>query len=239
MAGSVADGIHDDQSSAKELRAMFARFGIPEMLVSDNGTALTSEEFTEFARSNQIRHITVAPYHPSSNGEIERMVQETKQVLHFHMDGSSLQRYFLEGSRSVRHFYPGDAVYARNYRGGTKWVTGFISSVTGPLSYQVRLDDGSLWRHVDQIRSRASPLGFGGADSDSGGDTADDVDPSVVGQDLPLPGRLIRGLSSGHQSSAVGSLLREVMLDSLTERFHVDAIGEIDGLEVAWRRRRS
>ncbi|KAL1431340.1 hypothetical protein MTO96_014353 [Rhipicephalus appendiculatus] len=104
------------------------------------------------------------------------------------MDGSSLQRYFLDGSRSVRHFYPGDAVYARNYQDGTKWVPGFITSVTGPLSYQVRLSDGSLWRrHVDQIRSRASPLDIGGADSDSGGDTADDVDPSVVGQDPPLP----------------------------------------------------
>ncbi|KAL1430202.1 hypothetical protein MTO96_015268 [Rhipicephalus appendiculatus] len=65
------------------------------------------------------------------------------------------KRYFLDGSRSVRHFYPGDAVYARNYQGGTKWVPGFITSVTGPLSYQVRLSDGSLWRrHVDQIRSQ-------------------------------------------------------------------------------------
>ncbi|KAL1438366.1 hypothetical protein MTO96_048155 [Rhipicephalus appendiculatus] len=105
------------------------------------------------------------------------------------MDGSSLQRYFLDGSRSVRHFYPGDPVYTRNYQGGTKWVPGFITSVTGPLSYQVRLFDGSLWRrHVDQIRSRASPLNHGGVGSDSCGDTADDVDPSVVGQDPPLPG---------------------------------------------------
>ncbi|KAL1483849.1 hypothetical protein MTO96_050176 [Rhipicephalus appendiculatus] len=105
------------------------------------------------------------------------------------MYGSSLQRYFLGSSRSVRHFYPGDAVYARNYQGGTKWVPWFITSVTVPLSYQVRLSDGSLWRrHVDQIRSRASQLDLGGADSDSGGDTADDVDPSVVGQHPPLPG---------------------------------------------------
>ncbi|KAL1446675.1 hypothetical protein MTO96_028789 [Rhipicephalus appendiculatus] len=40
------------------------------------------------------------------------------------------------------------------------------------------------------IRSAALPAHYllGGADSDSGGDTADDVDPSLVGQDLPLPG---------------------------------------------------
>ncbi|KAL1485473.1 hypothetical protein MTO96_031942 [Rhipicephalus appendiculatus] len=102
--------------------------------------------------------------------------------------GIYVPRYFLDGSRNVRHFYPGDAVYARNYQGGTKWVPGFITSVTGALSYQVRLSDGSLWRRHDQIRSRATPLDLGGADSDSGGDTADDVDPSVVGQNPPLPG---------------------------------------------------
>ncbi|KAL1472062.1 hypothetical protein MTO96_039565 [Rhipicephalus appendiculatus] len=38
------------------------------------------------------------------------------------------------------------------------------------------------------IRSAASPLDLGGADSDSGGNTADDIDSSVVGQDPPLPG---------------------------------------------------
>lgn len=65
----------------KELRAVFARFGILEVLVSDNRTAFTSTEFAGFTRKSLICHITVAPYHPSSNGQIERMVQETKQVL--------------------------------------------------------------------------------------------------------------------------------------------------------------
>ncbi|KAL1418537.1 hypothetical protein MTO96_005664 [Rhipicephalus appendiculatus] len=65
------------------------------------------------------------------------------------------------------------------------------SSLQSPGLFLTRFvfPKGSLWRrHVDQIRSRASPLDLGGADSDSGGDTADDVDPSVVRQDPPLPG---------------------------------------------------
>ncbi|KAL3228234.1 hypothetical protein MRX96_048681, partial [Rhipicephalus microplus] len=45
------------------------------------------------------------------------------------------------------------------------------------------------------------------------------------------PQRLIRGLNSWHQSSATGTLAMEAMLDSLTERFHVVAIGEFDDLE--------
>ncbi|XP_049524984.1 uncharacterized protein K02A2.6-like [Dermacentor silvarum] len=65
----------------RKLRALFAVHGVPDTVVSDNGTAFCSEEFQVFMRDNQIRHVRVAPYHPSSNGQVERMVQETKQVL--------------------------------------------------------------------------------------------------------------------------------------------------------------
>nr|XP_050042740.1 uncharacterized protein K02A2.6-like [Dermacentor andersoni] len=64
-----------------KLRFLFATHGIPETVVSDNGTAFCSEEFRDFMCRNQIRHVTVAPYHPSSNGQAERMVRETKEVL--------------------------------------------------------------------------------------------------------------------------------------------------------------
>nr|XP_050033479.1 uncharacterized protein K02A2.6-like [Dermacentor andersoni] len=64
-----------------KLRFLFATHGIPETVVSDNGTAFCSEEFRDFMRRNQIRNVTVSPYHPSSNGQEERMVRETKEVL--------------------------------------------------------------------------------------------------------------------------------------------------------------
>ena len=49
------------------LRDLFARFGIPEQIVSDNGPQFVSEEFQAFIKSNGIRHITSAPYHPATN----------------------------------------------------------------------------------------------------------------------------------------------------------------------------
>ena len=48
------------------LRDLFARFGIPEQIVSDNGAQFVSEEFQAFIRSNGISHITSAPYHPAT-----------------------------------------------------------------------------------------------------------------------------------------------------------------------------
>ena len=63
------------------LKSHFARYGLPEQIVSDNGPQFTSDEFKWFCKSNGIRHITSAPYHPSTNGAIERAVQAMKKSL--------------------------------------------------------------------------------------------------------------------------------------------------------------
>ena len=68
-------------STIEVLRDLFARFGIPEQIVGDNGAQFVSEEFQAFVRSNGIRHITSAPYHPATNGLAERAVQTSKQAL--------------------------------------------------------------------------------------------------------------------------------------------------------------
>ena len=68
-------------ATISQLRAIFATHGIPELLVSDNGSAFTSSEFEEFMRLNRIRHTTSAPYHPATNGLAERVVQTFKTYL--------------------------------------------------------------------------------------------------------------------------------------------------------------
>lgn len=75
-------------STIQELRSVFATHGLPEIIVSDNGTAFTSSEFQEFISRNGIRHIKTAPYHPASNGLAERAVQTFKEGLKKLKEGS-------------------------------------------------------------------------------------------------------------------------------------------------------
>eukprot|EP00731_Ephydatia_muelleri_P004047 Em0002g223a len=63
------------------LRHVFSTHGLPEMLISDNGTAFTSAEFKTFVAHNGVRHLTSAPYHPATNGLAERAVQTFKEAL--------------------------------------------------------------------------------------------------------------------------------------------------------------
>ncbi|UYV76234.1 K02A2.6-like [Cordylochernes scorpioides] len=54
------------------LRQVFARFGLPEFLVTDNRRQFVSREMEEFTRMNRIRHTKTSPYNPSTNGLAER-----------------------------------------------------------------------------------------------------------------------------------------------------------------------
>ena len=62
-------------ATIEKLRKIFAIHGLPDTIVSDNGSNFTSNEFEEFMKKNSIKHIKVAPYHPASNGQAERAVR--------------------------------------------------------------------------------------------------------------------------------------------------------------------
>lgn len=67
-------------SVIKLLKNIFARFGIPTKLVTDNGTQFSSAEFKVFSESWEFHHVTSSPLYPRSNGLAERNVQTIKKL---------------------------------------------------------------------------------------------------------------------------------------------------------------
>ena len=96
------------------MRNIFARYGLPTQVVSDNGPPFESAEYEEFLRQNGIQRILVSPYHPSSNSLAERFVQTFKYTMESSADdpASSIQRRlqnFLLSYRSTPHATTGSS----------------------------------------------------------------------------------------------------------------------------------
>lgn len=68
------------------LKVIFARFGVPETFLSNNGPQFTSTEFVDFARDYGFQHVTSSPKYPQSNGEAECAVRTVKQLLNKNKD---------------------------------------------------------------------------------------------------------------------------------------------------------
>jgi hypothetical protein len=73
---------HTDASSLIEtLRTLFAAYGLPEEVVSDNGQPFASEQLAKFFKLNAVVHTFTPTYHPQSNGSAERTVRSVKEGL--------------------------------------------------------------------------------------------------------------------------------------------------------------
>lgn len=62
-----------------KMRELFSRYGLVDILVSDNGRQFTSHDFQQFLSLNGIKHILTAPGHPATNGQAENFVKTFKK----------------------------------------------------------------------------------------------------------------------------------------------------------------
>ena len=141
------------QSTVDKLRMTFANHGLPEMVVSDNGPAFNSKEFEEFMRKNGIQHVKSAPYHPSTNGLVERAVQTFKNAMK-KQNGTLQTRLsrFLFKYRITPHTTTG--VSPAELRWGTKLRT-HLSLVQPDLGRTVRYAQHKQKKYCDEhVQSR-------------------------------------------------------------------------------------
>ena len=83
-----------------KLKAHFARHGIPETVVSDNGPQSDSEEFADFSQKWDFEHTTSSPHHSRANGLAESAVKAVERLLE---KNSKTGEDFYRGLLEVRN----------------------------------------------------------------------------------------------------------------------------------------
>lgn len=63
-----------------KLKSIFARFGIPKKIISDNGTHFVNQDMKHFATEWNFEHVTSSPNYPKSNGMVERHIGTIKNM---------------------------------------------------------------------------------------------------------------------------------------------------------------
>ena len=80
-------------------------------------------------------------------------------LLRLKISNRQIDQTVTKGGASTREYSVDPTVIARNYNGSTKWVPGIIRTQLGPLSYEVEVKPGFVWRrHTDQLRGSRIPV---------------------------------------------------------------------------------
>lgn len=116
----------DAEHVAEELIKIFARVGVPEEILTDQGSNFMSKLLAELYSLLHIHSIRTSPYHPQTDGLVERFNKTLKSMLRKAVDTEGknwdkLIPYLLFAYREVPQastgFSPFELVYGRNVRG--------------------------------------------------------------------------------------------------------------------------
>ncbi|XP_062507885.1 uncharacterized protein K02A2.6-like [Corticium candelabrum] len=98
----------------------FSHFGYPHVIVSDNATTFSSQEFKTWCHERVMVHLTGAPYHPATNSAAERLVQTFKRFLKKSKKSPKepLQEFIMQYRRSplANRYSPSELLNNRQIR---------------------------------------------------------------------------------------------------------------------------
>ena len=155
-----------DTSSATVVRhtkSIFARHGIPEVVVSDNGPQFHAETYKQFAKDYYFKHVTSSPYYPQGNGEAERAVGTIKRLLEKEKDPYlALLAY---RSTPLQHGYsPAELLMSRKLRASVPIPRESLKPSVpdyAQLKARDKVKDRQKHNHDKRHRAKQMPLQLG------------------------------------------------------------------------------
>ncbi|XP_062558114.1 uncharacterized protein LOC134222990 [Armigeres subalbatus] len=82
----------------KRFASLFARYGLPDVIVTDGGPPFNSSEFVNFLEHQGIKVLKSPPYNPASNGQAERLISVGNHVTTAHKN--QLKMIYVPKQRS-------------------------------------------------------------------------------------------------------------------------------------------
>ena len=64
----------------RKMKTQFARYGAPDVCVSDDGPQFASEEYQKFSKSWKFQRVTSSPRYPQSNGHVKKRSPKCKMT---------------------------------------------------------------------------------------------------------------------------------------------------------------
>ncbi|CAB3260205.1 unnamed protein product [Arctia plantaginis] len=90
-------------STISALKHIFARYGVPQVIYSDEGTNYSSKEFKLFAREWNFTLKTSSPHHHQSNGKAESAVKQVKRLLKLKEKGEDVEAALMLNKKMQRY----------------------------------------------------------------------------------------------------------------------------------------
>lgn len=133
---------------------VFLRHGYPAMILTDNATSFRNQLMDAYAALHGIDHASPAPYHPQSNGAVERVMRALKERLGIvfeqaksfrRVDPRLLARRFAFAHNTTRHETLGEspyfAMFGREARTAQDACLGITGVTVAPDDLEALYDD--------------------------------------------------------------------------------------------------
>lgn len=124
------------QMITTKLRKLFCRYGAPEELITDNGPQFRdNQDFKALLQEFNVKHRRVTPYHPASNGEVERFNRNLKKCIQTAIADNrnwrkTLENYLLS-YRNTEHRItgstPAELMFGRKLRDKLPFVSNTVA----------------------------------------------------------------------------------------------------------------
>lgn len=117
------------------------RHGVPQEILSDGGPPFNSMFYAQLTSSLGSQHLFTPPYHPQSNGIVEKLMASLRRMILTHTDQAIIKNEWDQHLRIVQF------VYNSTLHEGTGFVPFYLVHGRHPKFSMLKLGDQQLYEH--------------------------------------------------------------------------------------------